>query len=239
MENLFQKQIKTFGRGIEFVAPDYMFLSEYQDSEGFQKIYKKSPIYDGGWFQELSSIFNEIKAISNIEQAFLINIALYTYQQSLTEKYVDFSFPSLVRSIETLVTLGPGQGRGLFAKRVAHVLPPKDDLKFVFKDAEIKTIIKNTYGLRSDAIHGKKFGSLLGSDNKEFLNHEVHRYHYLLQTTAKSAIRKFLGNEDLKKAAKSREGLEAYWDSVEPDSDKPCVCSKHPRLKVFHPESDK
>src|SRR5262249_1843368 len=135
----------------------------------------------------------------------------------LNNRLYDFKFPNLVRAIESIIGLKAGQGQSAFSRR-ADMFLAKPELQFAFEDGMTRKMLKESYQIRNDCMHGKPFGwSLGGRKRHPILKEKSQMYEYLLETAARGAIRTALTDAELLEAFSHRTKLDELWDARDPE----------------------
>lgn len=151
------------------------------------------------------------QVIENGADNFLLTLALMAFHGGLHDNLLDFRIPNFVRSIEAIVGLPAGQGKVEFARRTGLLLPPTIDLPLGVDQTSIGPILKNSYQVRSDSVHGKPFADTLRSALGINFQAELPKYELGIEMSARYVIQNAITNANFLSHSSSRNVLENAW----------------------------
>lgn len=210
------ESINSYSKGQEWLPGQHILEQEFYLGKPWHYSDAHGSPYRAEILDDWKKIALMLREVDGKDDFFLLNLSIAAYRKALAEPILDFNFPNLVRAIETLAVLGRGYGPKDFAARAARYAPNQAEIRMTISDENILKLLSVSYQLRSDSVHGKPFAHSLGQGSKSFLESEIHRVVYLLETTSRRIILEFLSNPSLRALTGSRSKMEAHWDSVCP-----------------------
>lgn len=151
--------------------------------------------------------------IANGQDNFLLTLALMAFQSGLHDSLLDFRIPNFVRAIESIVALPAGQGKVEFARRTNLLLPTTINLPLGVDTNSITPILRDSYQVRSDSVHGKPFADTLRAALGENFQAELPKYELGIEMSVRYVIQNAIVNANFLSHSNARDVLENAWAS--------------------------
>lgn len=154
---------------------------------------------DDSWLER----WRDAASLLSAEVPRLLFFGLLAFEHAFDDMEIEFKIPNCVRAIESVVALGHGQGRVVFADRVLQLAPALVGDAYV-GGADLRELLVELYELRIDCVHGMV---PFAGRNQE----DAARLDYLAEFAAREVLLRALRHPQRKDLFGDRDVLELAW----------------------------